>query len=94
MTDKERKDLINRFRKLQDGHRVDGGYYRGVSACLRVLLEEMEAPRHLWTHDDDYWECGACHYRIMDNCFPMYEGGAPVYDYCPMCGAYLTGRIE
>lgn len=32
-------ELIVRFRRLQDGHRVDSGYNRGVSDCIRVLLE-------------------------------------------------------
>ena len=32
-------DLILRFRKLQEGHRADSGYNRGVSDCIRVLLE-------------------------------------------------------
>ena len=32
-------ELILRFRKLQECHRVDSGYNRGVSDCIRVLLE-------------------------------------------------------
>lgn len=32
-------ELIVRFRRLQEGHRVDSGYNRGVSDCIRVLLE-------------------------------------------------------
>ena len=32
-------ELILRFRKLQEGHRADSGYNRGVSDCIRVLLE-------------------------------------------------------
>ena len=35
-------DLIVRFRKLQEGHRADSGYNRGVSDCIRVLLELSE----------------------------------------------------
>lgn len=36
------EDLIQRFRELQNGHRVDSGFNRGVTACIRVLMEEWE----------------------------------------------------
>jgi hypothetical protein len=34
--------IIKRFRRLQHDHRVDGGFYRGVSACIRDLIEMGE----------------------------------------------------
>lgn len=36
------EDLIQRFRELQKGHRVDSGFVRGVTACIRVLMDEWE----------------------------------------------------
>jgi hypothetical protein len=38
------QELIRKFREVQNGHRVDGGFYRGVSACLRIVLNEYEIP--------------------------------------------------
>lgn len=38
------QELIRKFREAQNGHRVDGGFYRGVSACLRIVLNEYEIP--------------------------------------------------
>lgn len=38
------QELIRKFREAQKGHRVDGGFYRGVSACLRIVLNEYEIP--------------------------------------------------
>ena len=38
-------ELIVKFRRLQEGHRADSGYNRGVSDCIRLLLEVDE-------HDD------------------------------------------
>ena len=31
------EELTKQFRKLQNGHRYDGGYYRGVTDCIRVI---------------------------------------------------------
>ena len=42
--DKRDQELIRKFREAQNGHRVDGGFYRGVSACLRIVLNEYEIP--------------------------------------------------
>ena len=43
------KELIQKFRDLQSaavkkGHTQNGGYYRGVTDCLRVVLDEYEVP--------------------------------------------------
>ena len=43
------QELIGRFRELQrdalkKGYTQGGGYYRGVTDCLRVLLNEYEVP--------------------------------------------------
>ena len=44
-------ELIVKYRKLQEGHRADSGYNRGVRDCIRVILEEME---------DDTCGCNGC----------------------------------
>ena len=43
------QELIRKFRELQSkavkkGHTQNGGYYRGVTDCLRVVLDEYEVP--------------------------------------------------
>lgn len=43
------QELIQKFRDLQaaavkKGHTQNGGYYRGVTDCLRVVLDEYEVP--------------------------------------------------
>lgn len=43
------QELIQKFRDLQSaavkkGHTQNGGYYRGVTDCLRVVLDEYEVP--------------------------------------------------
>lgn len=43
------QELIRKFRDLQSaavkmGHTLNGGYYRGVTDCLRVVLDEYEVP--------------------------------------------------
>ena len=43
------QELIHKFRDLQSaavkkGHTQNGGYYRGVTDCLRVVLDEYEVP--------------------------------------------------
>ncbi len=43
LCDRDQK-LIRKFREAQKGHRVDGGFCRGVSACLRIVLDEYEIP--------------------------------------------------
>lgn len=32
-------DLVCRYRHLQKDHRVDSGYNRGVTDCIRILME-------------------------------------------------------
>ena len=34
--------LIKNFESLMAGHRADGGYYRGVRDCLKVVREAEE----------------------------------------------------
>ena len=43
------QELIRKFRELQSaavkkGHTQNGGYYLGVTDCLRVVLDEYEVP--------------------------------------------------
>lgn len=43
------QELIRKFRELQQtalkkGYTQSGGYYRGVTDCLRVVLDEYEVP--------------------------------------------------
>lgn len=43
------QELIRKFRELQSaavkkGHTQNGGYYRGVTDCLRVVLDKYEVP--------------------------------------------------
>ena len=43
------QELIRKFRELQQkalakGYTQNGGYYRGVTDCLRVALDEYEVP--------------------------------------------------
>ena len=43
------QELIQKFRDLKSaavkkGHTQNGGYYRGVTDCLRVVLDEYEVP--------------------------------------------------
>ena len=44
LLDDHDQELIRKFREAQKGHRVDGGFCRGVSACLRIVLDEYEIP--------------------------------------------------
>jgi hypothetical protein len=51
---------------------------------------EPERKPGYWTHDDDGWECGACHIKIREDDFPT-SMGAPIYNYCPLCGEDMRG---
>lgn len=49
LLDDHDQELIQKFRDLQSaavkkGHTQNGGYYRGVTDCLRVVLDEYEVP--------------------------------------------------
>ena len=49
LLDDHDQELIRKFRELQQtalkkGYTQSGGYYRGVTDCLRVVLDEYEVP--------------------------------------------------
>ena len=51
---------------------------------------EPERKTGIWTHEDEgVWICGVCGEEVgeMGN-----EYGVPKYNFCPYCGADMTGR--
>lgn len=47
-------------------------------------------PHGYWIHDED-WECSVCHSHFPEPKFMANDYGTPLYNYCPICGADLTG---
>lgn len=46
--------------------------------------------RGIWTHEDDsVWICGECGEEVGEM---GDEYGVPKYNFCPYCGADMTGR--
>ena len=66
----------------------------GLLDAVRVIDElpsvEPERKPGYWTHDEDGWKCGTCHNKIREEDFPT-RMGAPIYNYCPMCGEDMRG---
>ena len=52
---------------------------------------ELERKRGYWTNHGDCWECGVCHEVISEEHFPTTKYLAPIYNFCPICGADMKG---
>ena len=59
--------------------------------CLRKLPPvEPERKTGIWTHEDaGVWICGVCGEKVGEM---GDEYGVPKYNFCPYCGADMTGR--
>lgn len=57
----EINDLIVKYRQLQNGHRVDSGYNRGVTDCIRILAEKADKLEQPELDDfSDFYGGGDC----------------------------------
>ena len=61
ITAAEYEELIRKFRKIQHdalnkGYTSNGGYCRGVSDCIRVLLDDYDVPEK----PEDFETRGCC----------------------------------
>lgn len=66
----------------------------GLLDAVRVIDElpsvEPERKPGIWTHEDTgVWICGVCGEEVGEM---GDEYGVPKYNFCPYCGADMTGR--
>jgi rubrerythrin len=83
------KEHIDKLPALPDGN------FAGNHSALKALINmqptvEPERKPGIWTHEDaGVWICEVCGEEVgeMGN-----EYGVPKYNFCPYCGADMTGR--
>ena len=76
--------------ELERGKEWDGHTEDDVIRLLSLSSVEPERKTGIWTHEDaGVWICGVCGEEVgeMGN-----EYGVPKYNFCPYCGADMTGR--
>ena len=56
----------------------------------KMEVKDPVIPHGYWIHDED-WECSVCHTHFSESKFAANDYGTPLYNYCPICGANLTG---
>ena len=95
-------DRINRLIEVEKKQGTDDwGYGRERVNAYEAMLHfvgseylhpsvEPERKMGHWIHDED-WECSVCHSHFSESKFMANDYGTPIYNYCPICGADLTG---